>query len=152
MTTATFEYNGATFRVNEDTVGVGVDAEMILYMLYPEPTPRQIRHGLDYGKFVATVELVDGDAEQAFGALLPKPDSPVNEIVAFYGVYERLPRAFRNGYTGAQAKLYAASNAPNLTPEVDSKKKTTGDTEAADTSSFEASTETSTPLPEGVSD
>lgn len=152
MNHATFDYNGATFRVSEDTVGVGIDAETVLYLLFPEPTHRQVRHGLDYGRFLATVEVVSGDAGAALGAPLPTLDSPVEEIAAFYGVYERLPRVFRTEYVGAQARLIASANAPDLTPEFDPKKNSTDATDADATSSFNPSTETSTPSPALVSE
>lgn len=146
MRHVTFTFKGATLSVSEDTNGVGVDAEYVLYMIFPSPNGRQARLGIDYGSFLARVTLVDGDP----GFVLPSLDDP-QAVRDFYRVYQDLPREFRTAYVNAQAELMIAANAEDLTPGIDPN-VTAPPTEGGATVNSNGSTEPSTPSLEIVAD
>lgn len=143
-----FKWNGVTFAVAEETVGVGVDADYICYLVFPAPNNRQFRHGRDFGVFLATVTVRDGDP----GFTIPALDAPPADIQAFYQHYTTLPGVFHTAWTMARAAQINSANAPDLTPGADPKASATPPSVADDTTSLPELTDALPASPEVVSD
>jgi hypothetical protein len=143
-----FEWNGATFAVAEETVGVAVRSQYVLYLLYPAPTDLQFRLGLDYGVFLATVTVRDGDP----GFVMPSPDAPAADIHAFYERYETLPGSFHTAWTTARAQQMTSANTPDKQPDIDPKDSASSPSDASATTSSPPLTDDLSASLEAVSD
>lgn len=131
-----FKWNNATFAVADETVGVAIDADYVCFLVFPSPTNRQFRHGRDYGVFLATVTIKDGDP----GFTIPALDAPPDDIRVFYDQYTKLPGDFHTAWNLARAAQIMSANAPDLTPGTDPKDLATPPSVADDTTSLPPST------------
>lgn len=113
-----FEWNGATFIVREPTVETAMDADYIASVLARgENTSRRVMNRyLQYGEFIGTVEITDGDP----GFEILSVDAPDDAIVADYEAFLLLPKAFRDLWIvakwGVLEKKEAAPASAETTP------------------------------------
>lgn len=142
-----FQWNGATFAVAEETVGVSIDANYILFLLHPAPTDREFRRGLDFGVFLATVTIRDGDP----GFVIPSLDTPVG-IREFYAQYMALPGKFHVVWNNARAEQMSSANAVDKRPDIDPKDSASSPSDASATTNSPPSTSDSPVLLEAVSE
>jgi len=128
MQKTSFEWNGATFVVSEDTVRSGVVSEFVAYQVFPRPSTIEFQLGVEYGTFLETVQVADGDP----GFAVPSVEAPGEELRTFYETFSSLPRAFRNRWLNARIALTNGGN-PDLAPGVEKKDNSTPATAASAT-------------------
>lgn len=146
MQSTQFQFQGATYRVIEDTVKTDILSEHVAYLIHPTPSLVDYRLGKEYGVFLATVTLLSGDP----GFTLPAiEDTPA--VGSFYPVFMALPGGFRQVWNTARGVLMLLSaNAADLTPGIDPKKADAPPTDGDGTNSSVPSTEVSSALPAPV--
>lgn len=97
----TFIWNGATFRLHEETVASALDMEYVVGVLRQGKvaSPRLLNHYITYGTFLASAELVEGDP----GFPIPSLDADEQALLDGFAAYQRQPAALRQTWNIARS-------------------------------------------------